>query len=153
MAYWLLKSEPDEFSIDQLRERALEEWGGVRNYQARNHLRSMQVGEQFFFYHSSCAVPGIYGIGSIARIAAADPTQFDADGDYFDPKSDPLAPRWSSVLTRYVRHTRVISLTELRESAGLLQDFALLNRGNRLSVLPVTDAQWQVILKLEAGLA
>ena len=149
MAYWLLKSEPDEFSIDQLKERTQEEWGGVRNYLARNHLRSMQLGEQFFFYHSSCAVPGIYGIGEIARVAAADPTQFDVSGDYFDAKSDPAAPRWSSVLTRYVRHTRVITLTELRTAAASLHDFALLNRGNRLSVLPVSDAQWHAILQLE----
>lgn len=153
MAYWLLKSEPDEFSIDQLRERGQEEWGGVRNYQARNHLRSMQPGESFFFYHSSCAVPGIYGIGKILRTAAADPTQFDPAGDYFDPKSDPLEPRWSSVLTGYVRHTRVITLNQLRDSAAQLQDFILLNRGNRLSVLPVTQAQWQAILALEAKTA
>lgn len=149
MAYWLLKSEPDEFSIDHLRERGQEEWGGVRNYQARNHLRAMQAGDEFFFYHSSCPVPGIYGIGVIARAAAPDPTQFDADGDYFDPKSDPAEPRWSSVLTQYLRHTRAITLTQLRDAAASLDEFVLLNRGNRLSVLPVSESQWQAILRLE----
>jgi len=150
MNYWLLKSEPDEFSIDQLKARKTEEWTGVRNYQARNFLREMKLGDAIFFYHSSCAEPGVVGIGKIARVAAADPTQFDADSDYFDGKSTAEAPRWSSVLIGYVRHTlRPISLERLRVNADTLPGFALLNRGNRLSVLPVTEAQWQAILKLE----
>ena len=150
MSYWLLKSEPDEFSIDQLKARESEEWTGVRNYQARNFMREMMLGDEIFFYHSSCAEPGVVGIGKIARVAAADPTQFDAESDYFDGKSSPDAPRWSSVLVGYVRHTmRPISLERLRANSEALPGFALLNRGNRLSVLPITEAQWQAILELE----
>ena len=160
MQYWLLKSEPDEFSIDLLKTRQTEEWTGVRNYQARNFMREMKLGDQFFFYHSSCAEPGIVGVGKIARIAAPDPTQFDAESDYFDAKSGIAAPRWSSVLVKYVRHTaRNIGLDRLRAAASSteessvvspdLQDFVLLNRGNRLSILPVTPTQWRAVLKLE----
>lgn len=150
MNYWLLKSEPDEFSIDQLKARESEEWTGVRNYQARNFMREMKRGDQIFFYHSSCAEPGVVGIGKIVRVAAADPTQFDTDSDYFDAKSTAEAPRWSSVLVGYVRHTlRPIGLDRLRANAETLPGFALLNRGNRLSVLPITEAQWQAIVELE----
>ena len=150
MNYWLLKSEPDEFSIDLLKARETEEWSGVRNYQARNFLREMQRGDQFFFYHSSCAEPGVVGIGKIVRAAAADPTQFEPDSDYFDAKSAVAEPRWSSVLVGYVRHTlRPIGLDRLRAAAATLEDFALLHRGNRLSVLPVTASQWRAVLKLE----
>jgi predicted RNA-binding protein with PUA-like domain len=149
MRYWLLKSEPHEFSIDQLRERQTEEWTGVRNYMARNFLREMQRGDQFFFYHSSCAVPGVAGIGEIARVAAPDPLQFDANSDYFDPKSPLDAPRWSSVLVKYKRHVRaLISLESLRTCAAL-EGFVLLNRGNRLSVLEVPIPTWNTVLKLE----
>jgi predicted RNA-binding protein with PUA-like domain len=150
MAYWLLKSEPDEFSIDLLRARGEEEWSGVRNYQARNYIRTMQLGDQFFFYHSSCAEPGVVGIGNILRVAAADPTQFDPQSDYFDAKSTIQTPRWSSVLAGYVRHTlHPIGLDRLRAAAALLDDFALLQRGNRLSIMPVTFSQWRAVLKLE----
>lgn len=150
MNYWLLKSEPDEFSIDLLKARGTEEWTGVRNYQARNFMREMRRGDAFFFYHSSCAEPGVVGIGKIARAAAADPTQFVPTSDYFDAKSAPDLPRWSSVLVAYVRHTlRPIGLDRLRAAAATLEDFALLNRGNRLSVLPVTQTQWRALLKLE----
>jgi predicted RNA-binding protein with PUA-like domain len=149
--YWLLKSEPDEFSIDMLKERGTEEWSGVRNYLARNHLRAMALGDEFLFYHSSCAAPGVVGVGKIARIAAADPSQFEAAGDYFDAKSTPENPRWSSVLTRYVRHmVHPVGLDRLRLAAADLPNFALLNRGNRLSVLPVSTAEWRVIVALGA---
>jgi predicted RNA-binding protein with PUA-like domain len=150
MAYWLLKSEPDEFSIDHLQQRGTEEWSGVRNYQARNFLREMRLKDQFLFYHSSCAEPGVVGIGEIAREASADPSQFVQGGDYYDAKSPPDNPRWSSVLTAYVRHmVRPIGLDRLRAAADTLDGFALLNRGNRLSVLPVTAAQWRAVLALE----
>ena len=150
MQYWLLKSEPDEFSIDLLKTRATEEWTGVRNYQARNFMREMKLGDQFFFYHSSCAEPGIVGIGKIVRAAAADPTQFEPESDYFDAKSAVAEPRWSSVLVGYARHTlRPIGLDRLRAAAPTLDEFVLLNRGNRLSILPVTPSQWRAILKLE----
>jgi predicted RNA-binding protein with PUA-like domain len=147
--YWLLKSEPDEFSIADLETRKTEPWTGVRNYLARNHLRAMDLGDQFFFYHSSCAVPGIAGIGKIAQVAVADITQFDPESDYFDAKSSLLAPRWSSVLTEFVAAAApLISLDQLRMQAEALGDFALLNRGNRLSVLPVSASQWQHIIGL-----
>ena len=150
MNYWLFKSEPDEFSIDLLKARNTEEWTGVRNYQARNFMREMKLGDQFLFYHSSCPDPGVVGIGNIARVAAADPTQFDVSGDYFDAKSTAVAPRWSSVLVGYVRHTlRPISLDRLRADAETLPGFALLNRGNRLSVMPVSTIEWRAVLKLE----
>lgn len=149
MNYWLLKSEPDEFSISDLEARKTEPWTGVRNYLARNHLRAMASGDQFFFYHSSCKVPGIAGIGKIAQIASADVTQFDPESDYFDAKSTLLAPRWSSVLTQFVAAAEpIISLDQLRMHAAELTDFALLNRGNRLSVLPVTALQWRHIHSL-----
>jgi predicted RNA-binding protein with PUA-like domain len=149
MRYWLLKSEPDEFSIEQLRDRHTEEWTGVRNYMARNFLREMHMGDQFFFYHSSCAVPGIVGIGEIARVAAADPLQFEPASDYYDPKSKREQPRWSSVLTRYVRHLQPGITLEALRAEPALEGFVLLNRGNRLSVFEVPRNIWNTILKLE----
>jgi len=149
MAYWLMKSEPDTFSIDDLKAKKRENWDGVRNYLARNHLRAMQRGDQAFFYHSSCAVPGIVGITKIIREAFPDPTQFDPASDYHDPKSDPDDPRWSAVEVAYGRHTkRVITLTELK-SLPALEDMPLIQRGARLSVMPVTEEQWQIILAQE----
>jgi len=147
--YWLLKSEPDEFSIADLEARKTEPWTGVRNYLARNHLRAMALDDLFFFYHSSCPVPGIAGIGKIAQTAVPDPTQFDPESDYFDAKSSLELPRWSSVLTQFQAAAEpLISLDQLRMQAEALDNFALLHRGNRLSVLPVTPAQWQHIYSL-----
>ncbi|MBS0457190.1 MAG: EVE domain-containing protein [Proteobacteria bacterium] len=150
MNHWLVKSEPDEFSIDALARVGVEPWSGVRNYQARNHLRAMQVGDGLLFYHSSCAVPGVVGVARVAKAAYADPTQFDPRSDYHDAKSDPAEPRWSAVDVAFVRKlARAITLDELRAQAGKLGDFALLNRGNRLSVLPLSARQWKIILSLE----
>jgi predicted RNA-binding protein with PUA-like domain len=154
MAYWLMKSEPDAFSIDDLAARgdAGEPWDGVRNYQARNLMRdAMRIGDQVFFYHSNCEVPGIVGIAEVASEAYPDATAFDPDAKYHDPQSDPDNPRWFLVDVRYVRHlSRTISLAELKEHAdGTLADLPLVRRGNRLSVMPVTDAQWAFILGLE----
>jgi predicted RNA-binding protein with PUA-like domain len=154
MAYWLMKSEPDVFSIDDLKARgaAGEPWDGVRNYQARNMLRdAMRIGDQIFFYHSNCAAPGIVGIAEVASGAYPDATAFDPEAKYFDPQSDPENPRWFLVEVRYVRHLRrTISLAELREHAeGPLAQFPLVRRGNRLSVMPVSDQQWAFILGLE----
>ena len=154
MAYWLMKSEPDAFSIDDLAARgdAGEPWDGVRNYQARNLMRDdMRIGDRVLFYHSNCEVPGIVGIAEVASEAYPDATAFDPDAKYYDPKSDPDNPRWLLVDLRYVRHLiRAISLAELREHAdGPLADLPLVRRGNRLSVMPVTDAQWAFILGLE----
>lgn len=154
MARWLIKSEPDTFSIDDLAARgaAAEPWDGVRNYQARNWIRdAMAVGDQVFFYHSNCEVPSIVGIAEVASPAYPDATAFDPEAKYFDPKSDPDNPRWFLVDLRYLRHLRrVLSLAELKEHAeGPLADFPLVRRGNRLSVMPVSDQQWTFILGLE----
>nr|WP_245611701.1 EVE domain-containing protein [Nevskia soli] len=152
MAYWLMKSEPDSFSIDDLQRRPkkIEAWDGVRNYQARNFMRQMKLGDQAFFYHSSCEVPGIVGLMKVVAEAYPDPTQFDAGHHHYDPASKPEEPRWSLVDMKFERKLkRVITLTELREHEGKLSNFRLLARGTRLSVLPVTPAQWEYILKLE----
>ncbi len=154
MAHWLFKSEPDAFSIDDLKARgaAGEPWDGVRNYQARNMLRDqMRIGDGVLFYHSNCAVPGVVGLAEVAGGAAVDATAFDPQAKYFDPKSDPENPRWYLVQVRYVRHlARTIPLTELKDhAAGPLTDMPLVRRGNRLSVMPVTPEQWDFILGLE----
>ncbi len=151
MKYWLVKSEPNEFSIDDLARVGREPWSGVRNYQARNYMRDgMQVGDGILFYHSNCALPGVVGLASVASEAYPDPTQFDPTSDYHDPASPPEAPRWLLVDVGFERKLkRTISLDELKQHADALGDFALLRRGNRLSVLPVAAAQWRHILKLE----
>lgn len=154
MAYWLMKSEPDAFSIDDLRDRPkqTEPWDGIRNYQARNFMRDrMAVGDQAFFYHSNCAEPGIVGVMEIASSPYPDPTQFDPDSKYFDPKATPEQPRWQLVDVRYVRHLkRNITLAELKTHAdGALAGTKLLARGNRLSIMPVAEEHWEFILSLE----
>jgi predicted RNA-binding protein with PUA-like domain len=150
MKYWLVKSEPDEFSIDALQCVGIEPWSGVRNYQARNYLRQMKIGDGVLFYHSSCALPGVVGVAKVAVAAFPDPTQFDSRSDYHDPKSSQEEPRWFAVDVAYQRKLkRTITLNELRDHADALGDFALIRRGNRLSVLPVTAAQWKTILALE----
>jgi predicted RNA-binding protein with PUA-like domain len=150
MKHWLMKSEPDAFSIDDLKRRKREPWSGVRNYQARNFMRQMQPGDGVLFYHSSTAVPGVVGIAEVVTEAYPDPTQFQKRSDYFDPKSTREEPRWSLVDVAFVRKLeRVIALEELKAIADRLDGFALLQRGNRLSVLPVTAAQWNTILSLE----
>ncbi len=148
--YWLVKSEPEEFSIDALARVGIEPWSGVRNYQARNFIRDdMQVGDGILFYHSNCAEPGVVGIAEVASAAHADPTQFDKRSDYFDPASKAEEPRWLLVDVRFKRKLRrTITLNELKGRAELAE-FALVRRGNRLSVLPVTRAQWDFILGLE----
>jgi predicted RNA-binding protein with PUA-like domain len=150
MHYWLMKSEPDEFSIDALAKVGREPWSGVRNYQARNFMIEMDVGDGVLFYHSSTAVPGVVGIAEVVGAARPDPTQFDRKSDYHDPKSPPDSPRWQLVDIGFKRKLkRVITLEELKANAAGLGNFALLQRGNRLSVLPVTAAQWKKILSLE----
>lgn len=149
MAYWLMKSEPAEFSIDDLAARHIEPWSGVRNYQARNLLRDeIKVGDQAFFYHSSCPEPGIVGIMDIARAGYPDPSALDPNSPYFDPRSDPHTPRWYCVDVRFhQRFPQTISLRTLK-TCPPLQDMALLRRGNRLSVMPVSPTHWQHILSL-----
>jgi len=150
MAYWLMKSEPDVFGIDDLKSVRREPWDGVRNYQVRNMMRDdMRKGDLAFFYHSNCKEPGIVGLMTIASAAYPDPTQFDPDSKYYDPKSDPEDPRWLLVDVRYKRKLkRNITLAELKASDGL-DDFLLTRRGNRLSVMPVSEAHWQAILSME----
>ena len=150
MRYWLMKSEPDEFSIDDLAKapKQTTAWFGVRNYQARNFMRDdMRVGDRAFFYHSSCPEPGIAGIVEISRLAYPDATQFDPKSDYYDPKSTRDAPRWLNVDVKLVRKTPLVSVQALRETKGL-QDMVTLRRGNRLSITPVTAAEWKIIEKL-----
>ena len=149
MNYWLMKSEPDEFSIDALAKKKTEPWSGVRNYQARNYLREMRVGDGVLFYHSSCEIPGVVGIAEVATEPHLDPTQFDPQSNYFDAKSTRAEPRWSLVDVKFKRKLkRVITLTELKTHREL-KDLILIRPGNRLSVLPVSKAQWDFILGLE----
>jgi predicted RNA-binding protein with PUA-like domain len=152
--YWLLKSEPDTFGIEHLAAapKRTSTWDGVRNYQARNFLRDdVKRGDQAFLYHSSCAVPGIAGIVTVTRAGFADATQFDRKSRYFDAASSVDAPRWYAIDVRLTRRfTRVITLDELRaEQQGKLRGMRLLQRGNRLSVMPISDAHWRFILSLE----
>ncbi|HKV66035.1 MAG TPA: EVE domain-containing protein [Rhodanobacteraceae bacterium] len=149
MQRWLMKTEPDTFSIDDLRKRRLEPWNGVRNYQARNFIRTMQRGDEVMIYHSSCAVPGIAGLAKVASAPYPDPGQFDPKDPYFDAGSDRGNPRWTLVDVRFVRKLkRTITLDEIKALRNL-GDFALTRRGNRLSVLPVAESQWHAILALE----
>ena len=149
--YWLMKTEPDTFSIDDLERVGVEPWNGVRNYQARNHMRAMQPGDGVFLYHSSCAVPGIAGLATVATQAYPDPTQFDRKSEYYDEKSTREDPRWSLVDVKFDRKlAQPITLEEIKAHADEFGDeFPLIRRGNRLSVLPVTAAQWKQLLKLE----
>lgn len=151
MHYWLMKSEPEVFSIDDLVRVGMEPWSGVRNYQARNFMRDdMREGDGVLFYHSSCAQPGVVGIARVAGSARPDPTQFDPASEYFDARSSRDAPRWMLVDLRFERKLRrTIPLAELRAQPRL-QGFQLLQRGNRLSILPVTRTHWDVILGMES---
>ena len=150
MCHWLMKSEPSECSIDDL-AAALKKtvpWVGVRNYQARNFMRDeMQVGDGVLFYHSSCPEPGIAGLAEVASAAYADATQFDPRSHYFDAKSKPDAPRWSHVDVKLVRKTPLLSLAAMRE-APTLATMRVLERGNRLSITPVTVDEWRAVLAL-----
>jgi predicted RNA-binding protein with PUA-like domain len=152
MRYWLMKSEPAEFSIDDLvaAKNRTTPWVGVRNYQARNSMRDdMSLGDLALFYHSSCPEPGIAGIVEVSRLAYPDETQFDPKSPYHDPKSTRAAPRWVHVDVKLVRKTRLVGLPELRATPGL-EDMVTLRRGNRLSITPVTPAEWKIIGKLAA---
>ena len=150
MRYWLMKSEPSEASIDDLAQAPHQTlpWTGVRSYQARNFMRDlMKTGDGVFFYHSSCPRPGIAGVAQIAGGSAADETQFDPSSPYHDPKSPQDQPRWLKVDVRLVRKTRLLGLAEMR-LAPPLADLQVLQRGNRLSITPVTAPQWQAVQAL-----
>lgn len=151
MQYWIMKSEPSVVSIDHVAERPGQtvDWFGVRNYLARNFLRQMRLGDVGFFYHSSCPEPGIAGLVEIVREAYSDPTQFDPDDHYFDPKSPADNPRWSTVDVHFLRKTRLLSLAELRDHPGLT-GLRILQKGNRLSVTPVEEPDALTLLGLLA---
>ena len=150
MAHWLMKSEPDAYSIDDLKRDKREPWDGIRNYQARNMMRDdMVVGDKAFFYHSNCKEPGVVGVMTIASEAYPDPFQFDPDSKYYDPKSDPDNPRWLLVDVKYERTlSRNITLREIKENPAL-DGMVLTRKGNRLSIMPVSDEHWDEILGME----
>ncbi|MCU1727950.1 EVE domain-containing protein [Pseudomonas sp. 7P_10.2_Bac1] len=151
MAYWLMKSEPDEFSIKDLQHIGEARWDGVRNYQARNFMRAMAVGDEFFFYHSSCPEPGIAGIGRIAQAAYPDPTALDPQSHYFDAKASPEKNPWSALQVAHVQtFPKVIKLDYLKQQSALAE-MPLVQKGSRLSVMPVTAEQWAVIAELQAA--
>ena len=150
MRYWLMKSEPDEVSFDDVLAAPGQTvaWFGVRNYQARNFMRdAMSVGDGILFYHSSCAVPGVAGIAIVASTPYPDATQFDPSSPYHDPKATPENPRWISVDVRALEQGRYLPLSEMRTIAAL-EDMVLLQKGSRLSVSPVTPGQWNAVVGL-----
>jgi len=147
MRYWLMKSEPAEFSIDDLARAGHVAWFGVRNYQARNFMRDqMRVGDGVLFYHSTCTAPGIAGLAEVSTLAYPDASQFDAGGKYFDPRATPENPRWFNVEVKYVKHTRLLPIGELRGYPELAT-MRILAKGNRLSITPVDPDEWNFILK------
>ena len=147
MAYWLMKTEPDAFSLQDLQQRGQEPWDGIRNYQARNFLRSMQIGDGVFIYHSRVPVPGIVGTAEVVSTAHPDPTQFDPQSNHYDPASSPHQPRWDLVDVAY-RQTFAhhIALDSLRTMPEFV-DSPLIRKGNRLSILPITVSQWHHVLQ------
>jgi predicted RNA-binding protein with PUA-like domain len=148
MKHWLLKSEPSTYGIDDLAREKVSAWTGVRNYQARNFMRDeMQPGDRGFFYHSSCEEPGIVGIVEVSKGAYPDETQFDRKSRYYDPGAARGEPRWFNVDVKFVKKTRVVGLAELRGEKAL-KNLQVLQRGNRLSITPVTQAEWECIIGL-----
>lgn len=149
-SYWLMKSEPEECSVDDAltAKKSTVPWVGVRNYQARNFMRDgMRVGDGVLFYHSSCAEPGIVGIAEVASTPYPDPTQFDPKSHYYDPKSKREEPRWQLVDVKVLKKTRNLTLPELRANKDL-EDLVILRKGNRLSITPVEPQHWRLITKL-----
>lgn len=148
MRYWLFKSEPNAYSIDDLARDGSTSWTGVRNYQARNFMRDdMRVGDGVLFYHSSCAEPGIVGLAEVCSAAEPDPTQFDQASRYYDEKSLESAPRWFNVDIFFIKKTSLLPLSFLKEIPEL-SGMALLRKGNRLSIMPLAESEWQKILSI-----
>jgi predicted RNA-binding protein with PUA-like domain len=148
MAHWLMKSEPDVYGIQHLQQEGTTLWDGIRNYQARNFMRSMQIGDRAFFYHSNAKPPGIVGMMEVIETGITDPSQFDPDNKYFDPKSSEDAPRWDCVRLRYVgRFAQMLSLDQLRELFSV-EELPVVRQGNRLSILPVPEASAARLLEL-----
>lgn len=147
--YWLMKSEPDAYSIDDLKRDRTEHWDGIRNYQARNFMmQEMKPGDQILFYHSSCKVPGVAGVARVCKAAYPDHTAWDPESKYFDPKSSAEKPRWFMVDVEFVeKFPEVISLNRIRQTPGLA-GMRLLQKGNRLSIMPVSADEFQTICEL-----
>lgn len=145
MAYWLLKSEPDVFGYDDLVRVKREGWDGIRNFQARNYLREMKVGDKAIFYHSNAKPPGVAGVCKIVKAAEPDPTQFDPQSKYFDATSDPTDPRWDLVTVAPVKALTFVSLDDLKAIPEMAES-RLTAKGNRLSVLPLTDTEFDAIV-------
>jgi len=148
--FWLMKNEPEDYNIDDLKRDKIEPWDGIRNYQVRNMIRDeMMIGDQAFFYHSNCEIPGIYGLMTINTKAYPDHTAFDKKAKYYDPKSKKENPTWLMVDVKYKRKLRkVISLTELKKHKSL-SNMRVVQKGNRLSITKVTKKEWDFILNLE----
>lgn len=146
--HWLMKSEPEAYSIADLQRDGTTLWDGIRNYQARNFMRAMQVGDRAFFYHSNVTPPGIVGLMEVSETALLDPSQFDQHSNYYDPRSRPEAPRWDCVRLRYLRtFNSPLTLDQLRQSFTE-QELTVVRRGNRLSILPVSEASARRIYAL-----
>jgi len=148
LAYWLMKSEPDVYGIQHLQKEGTTLWDGIRNYQARNFMRSMSIGDRAFFYHSNAKPPGIVGMMEVIETGITDPSQFDSGNKYFDPKSKPEAPRWDCVRLKYIgTFGSLLSLDALREQFSV-EDLPVVRQGNRLSILPVPEASAERLLAL-----
>jgi len=146
--FWLMKSEPDAYSIDTLENDVTTLWDGIRNYQARNFMRKMTLGDKIFFYHSNCKLPGIVGLMEVIKLNIVDPTQFDENSKYFDPKSKPSNPRWDCVEVKYVfKANKILSLPELKILFNE-EDFLVVKKGNRLSIVPVKLTIAEKILEI-----
>ncbi len=148
MNYWLMKSEPDVFSIDDLARKTVEPWSGVRNYQARNHMRSMKLKDKILFYHSSAEFIGVAGLMEVSREAYPDPTQFQAKSEYFDPASKKSDPRWSLVDVKFVQKFNQLITLETLKKIPELEGLILLRKGNRLSVFPIEEKHFKIIMAL-----
>tara|TARA_B100000900_G_scaffold389098_1_gene381708 strand:- start:181 stop:654 length:474 start_codon:yes stop_codon:yes gene_type:complete len=151
--WWLMKSEPDAYSIDDLKKDDLTLWDGIRNYQARNFMRNMTIGDKVFFYHSNCKPPSIVGLMEVKRKDIIDPTQFDKSSKYFDPKSDALKPRWDCVEVKFIsKFKNELSLSDLRLMFNE-EELLLVKKGNRLSIIPIkAKIAKQLLLKLDTGI-
>ena len=146
-SYWLMKSEPDAYSIDSLKEDNVTLWDGIRNYQARNFMRNMNIGDKVFFYHSNCKPPGIVGMMEVIDLKIIDPTQFDKESKYFDPKSKPENPKWDCVKVKFIsKSDKILSLPELK-SIFKEEELLVVKKGNRLSILPVKNDVANIILR------
>ena len=154
MKYWLMKSEPETYSIDDLKRNKVDHWDGVRNYQARNFMRDdMKKGDHVLFYHSNCAMPGVVGIAEVWREAYPDHTAFDKKSPYFDPKSSADNPRWMMVDVKFKqKFVTIVSLAMMKQESKL-QEMKVVQKGNRLSITPVTDAEFKCILRLGSSTA